>query len=358
MRQVQSAARRTSYSSLCARRSRRRSAYGRLAVAYADRRKPFDAWARTIAITRLTSTALQQAQDHEKCDQYPYATGCVFSHLIAESFSKTHFLAPPHADPSFLESLEHPFAALLDLLKNPRSHSGSDENLDTARIHFAVRAIVRDVHLIAETEAMAAMASERHCRSRRSPSNNCVIQRRGTAISSYGEESLGERIADCSRSAAGGGFGRETGFLPFPLSQSPKFATLAVDQDSVAPRTYPTHGKVSPTSTSADRRHAQSRRRLLHATAPKAVGNSRQTRFVRAVNLRGMLGQVLKTARTTAGLTQEQLALNAGIDRTYLSELENDRKSPTLAMLFRIADALDVPASKLVARTEELMKRL
>jgi Predicted transcriptional regulators len=70
-----------------------------------------------------------------------------------------------------------------------------------------------------------------------------------------------------------------------------------------------------------------------------------------------MLGQVLKEARSKAGLTQEQLAFKAGVDRTYLSELENDRKSPTLAMLFRIAETLGVSASALVARTERLMKR-
>jgi len=56
-------------------------------------------------------------------------------------------------------------------------------------------------------------------------------------------------------------------------------------------------------------------------------------------------------------LTQEPLAFKAGVDRTYLSELENNRKSPTLALLFRLADALGVSAAAMVAKVERLRKR-
>lgn len=51
-------------------------------------------------------------------------------------------------------------------------------------------------------------------------------------------------------------------------------------------------------------------------------------------------------------MSQEALAFAAGIDRTYLSELENSHKSPTVEMLFRICDALDVAASDIIARAE------
>jgi transcriptional regulator with XRE-family HTH domain len=69
-----------------------------------------------------------------------------------------------------------------------------------------------------------------------------------------------------------------------------------------------------------------------------------------------MLGQELKAAREAAGLTQEQLAFQAGVDRSYVSLLEHDRKSPTLAMLFRLCDALGVKASALIARVEKQRK--
>lgn len=52
-------------------------------------------------------------------------------------------------------------------------------------------------------------------------------------------------------------------------------------------------------------------------------------------------------------MSQERLALDAEMDRTYLSELENNHKSPTLDMLFRLCDALGISASGLIARVEK-----
>lgn len=66
-----------------------------------------------------------------------------------------------------------------------------------------------------------------------------------------------------------------------------------------------------------------------------------------------MLGDELRKAREEAGLTQEQLSFAAGIDRSYISQLENDRKSPTVDLLFRICDALGVSASAVLARVEK-----
>lgn len=66
-----------------------------------------------------------------------------------------------------------------------------------------------------------------------------------------------------------------------------------------------------------------------------------------------MLGTALREARRRAGLTQEELAHRAQIDRSYISLLENDRKSPTLDMLIRIAGTLGVRAWQLVKTAEE-----
>ena len=65
-----------------------------------------------------------------------------------------------------------------------------------------------------------------------------------------------------------------------------------------------------------------------------------------------MVGKELRAVRQKTGMTQEELAFKAGVDRSYISLLENDRKSPTLDMLFRICDALDARASQLIARIE------
>jgi transcriptional regulator with XRE-family HTH domain len=66
-----------------------------------------------------------------------------------------------------------------------------------------------------------------------------------------------------------------------------------------------------------------------------------------------MVGDELRTARESADLTQETLAFRAGIDRSYLSQLENNHKSPTLDTLFRLCKALDIKASELIARVEQ-----
>jgi transcriptional regulator with XRE-family HTH domain len=66
-----------------------------------------------------------------------------------------------------------------------------------------------------------------------------------------------------------------------------------------------------------------------------------------------MLGDELRKARKKAGLTQEELSFRAEVDRTYISMLEHDKKSPTLDVLFRLCDAMGVPASKIIARVEK-----
>ena len=65
-----------------------------------------------------------------------------------------------------------------------------------------------------------------------------------------------------------------------------------------------------------------------------------------------MLGREIRLAREAAGLTQEELADRAGVHRTYVSLLERDKKSPTVAMLFRLCAALGLRPSTLLARVE------
>ena len=66
-----------------------------------------------------------------------------------------------------------------------------------------------------------------------------------------------------------------------------------------------------------------------------------------------MLGEELRKARQRAGMTQEELSFKAGLHRTYISQLEHDKKSPTLEVLFRLCDALAASASRLVATVEK-----
>jgi transcriptional regulator with XRE-family HTH domain len=61
-----------------------------------------------------------------------------------------------------------------------------------------------------------------------------------------------------------------------------------------------------------------------------------------SVDLCSKLGAEVKMLRAERGLTQEALALSAGVDRTYVSQLERGIANPSLAILCRIADAIGV----------------
>lgn len=68
-------------------------------------------------------------------------------------------------------------------------------------------------------------------------------------------------------------------------------------------------------------------------------------------NLEALLtcvGNVELDARCARGWERQQLARAVGIDRAYLSGLENGRKNPTLGILLRVAAALKVPVARLM----------
>ena len=58
------------------------------------------------------------------------------------------------------------------------------------------------------------------------------------------------------------------------------------------------------------------------------------------------LGAELRRARLKAGLSQEELSFRASVDRSYISQLERDKKSPTVDMLFRLCRTLGVSAAE------------
>lgn len=65
-----------------------------------------------------------------------------------------------------------------------------------------------------------------------------------------------------------------------------------------------------------------------------------------------MLGDEIRKARITAGLTQEELAFRSRLSRNYISLLELNQKSPTFDTLLSVCAALGVRASVLVAKAE------
>lgn len=63
-------------------------------------------------------------------------------------------------------------------------------------------------------------------------------------------------------------------------------------------------------------------------------------------------GKVLRTVRKESGLTQEQLAHAAEIDRTFVSMIERGTRQPTVRVLFRLASAMQIAPSRLIQLTE------
>lgn len=61
-----------------------------------------------------------------------------------------------------------------------------------------------------------------------------------------------------------------------------------------------------------------------------------------------MVGGNVRRLRIERGLTQEQLAFEAGIDLTYEGGIERGRRNPSLLVLVRIAEALQVRPHELL----------
>ena len=66
-----------------------------------------------------------------------------------------------------------------------------------------------------------------------------------------------------------------------------------------------------------------------------------------------MLGRSLREARKRAGLSQAEVARRAKTDRSYLSDLERDRQSPSVHLFIRICRAMGTSAASVIRKAEE-----
>lgn len=78
---------------------------------------------------------------------------------------------------------------------------------------------------------------------------------------------------------------------------------------------------------------------------------------MRADQISKAFGRVLRQQRTAAGVSQEALALTAEVDRTFVSQIERGIRQPTLTTLCKLAAALHVAPSSLVAKMERSLPR-
>ena len=61
-----------------------------------------------------------------------------------------------------------------------------------------------------------------------------------------------------------------------------------------------------------------------------------------------IFGENVRLARKAAGITQVDLAADASMAKSYLSEVERGRRNPTVEVVGRIAMALGISASILM----------
>jgi len=69
-------------------------------------------------------------------------------------------------------------------------------------------------------------------------------------------------------------------------------------------------------------------------------------------------GKVLRELRVQRGQTQETLAFESGLDRTYISLLELGKRSPTLDTMLALCGALEISLSLLGQHVEEVLREL
>ena len=70
-----------------------------------------------------------------------------------------------------------------------------------------------------------------------------------------------------------------------------------------------------------------------------------------------IVGQVIQRFREQKKQSQELVSGFAGIGRTHLSAIERGERKPTLETLFKIADALDVKPSIIIAAIEQELEK-
>ena len=65
--------------------------------------------------------------------------------------------------------------------------------------------------------------------------------------------------------------------------------------------------------------------------------------------VRATLAMNLRTIRLSKGIAQERLALDAGVDRTVVSKIERAVTNPSIEILLKLANQLDVDLNDLFA---------
>ena len=65
----------------------------------------------------------------------------------------------------------------------------------------------------------------------------------------------------------------------------------------------------------------------------------------------------MKARRNTLGISQEELAHRADVDRTFVARIETAQNQPTLSVLFRLCEGLGVAPEEMIGQTRLRLAR-
>jgi transcriptional regulator with XRE-family HTH domain len=68
------------------------------------------------------------------------------------------------------------------------------------------------------------------------------------------------------------------------------------------------------------------------------------------MKLRAIVARNLRVLRKQKGLTQEELAFQAGINRNYVGQIEREEKSPTVDVIEKLSGSLGVSPAAILSR--------
>ena len=75
------------------------------------------------------------------------------------------------------------------------------------------------------------------------------------------------------------------------------------------------------------------------------------------MQLQQAFGKILRELRASTGLSQEALALECGLDRTYISLLERGLRRPSLQTVFTLSHSIKISPSAFVLLVEKELIR-
>lgn len=71
-----------------------------------------------------------------------------------------------------------------------------------------------------------------------------------------------------------------------------------------------------------------------------------------------MIGRALKLIRTYHDLTQSELARQLGVSNSHISEVESEKKNPTIELLQKYSSNFDIPLSSILFFSESLENKV